>query len=46
MKEMFKCYQKALRLLDCYRSERIYKTEVHQQVSNSSTFDVRKYLKR
>ena len=26
----FKCYKKALRLVDCYRSERIYKIEVHQ----------------
>ena len=44
MKEIFKCYQKALRLLDWYQSERTYKIEVHRSISSFSIFDVRKYL--
>ena len=29
MKDIYKHYQKTLVLLDCYRSERTYKIEVH-----------------
>ena len=46
MKEIFKCYQKPLRLLDCYRTERTYKIEVHQSISSSPIFDVLTYLKK